>query len=108
MLFRSGSLCEILFPLGMILMIVAIKNVVKDETISESNYLTDTEFAYYFDSNPLETGWMNISKGQVFPSCIRYNRFIFGVIVSNDNLYSKIKLRLEESTESIIFNYISV
>lgn len=81
----SGSLCEILFPVILMLIVVIVRNLVSDEEIGAKSYFEDARFSYYFDkATKIKTQgniyypdnspmWLGLSPAVPFASCLAYD-----------------------------------
>ena len=97
-----GSLCELLFPVILILLFYIIKVTTTEETYSEKSYIGDCKYSYYFDGNDKTDAsfsnsgakWMGLCKGNPFTSCIEYGRPIFGIVTDDNTIYSQLEAAL--------------
>lgn len=88
-----GSLCELLFPVVLMFIIVLVRYLVPDKTMPARNYQGDNTFAYYFDNTADTSTWLGLSKGQPFGTCMYYKRFVFAIVAPND-IYTGLKNQL--------------
>ena len=97
-----GSLCELLFPIILILLFYFIKTSVDEENKPEKSYIGDCQYSYYFDGNDKTDAdfsnsgakWMGLCKGNPFTSCIQYERSIFGIVTDDNEIYSQLETTL--------------
>ncbi|MDR3548561.1 MAG: hypothetical protein P4M11_09925 [Candidatus Pacebacteria bacterium] len=103
-----GSLCELLFPIILLVIIVLVRNIIKNTDVSAQGYVNRAGFAYYYDdsvtvnTNPNYTSpvKLGLSAGNAFSACIQYNRLIFAFVGSNE-LYSTLQNDLFSSSGGI-------
>ncbi len=100
-----GSLCEILFPLMMISIIVIIRQTFSSNHYDTQSFLTGTNKAlsYYVDYdikfNETSTFKGAVASGNPFSSCAGYDRKIIAFVGSN-RLYSLMQSKLEGQSTS--------
>ena len=102
------SLCELLFPIILLFLIVLVRRLVKDTAIEARSYLEEDKFAYYYDDSVRTTipsstvpKSMNIDlyQGNPFALCIYFNRPLIAFVGSNE-LYPTLKTSLFSATGS--------
>ena len=89
------SLCELLFPVILGLILVLVRNLVDNETIVAKSYIGECSYGHYFDENinlqNTGTGnWMGLCPGSPFSVCLRLGRTILGV-VADDATYAQLQ-----------------
>lgn len=78
-----GSLCELIFPVILMLIIVLVRNLISDEDVGARSYLGSGKFSYYYDQatqlhlgpdifQPDSPDWLGLSRGAPFASCIYF------------------------------------
>ena len=100
-----GSLCEILFPVVLMFLIVLVRKLVNDEDVQAQSYIESPGLSYYYDQtvktnltkNSTGTPQMGLYPGNPFTSCVGFNRLRFA-FVGNHPLYSKIEEALLSPT----------
>eukprot|EP00831_Metopus_contortus_P036806 TRINITY_DN29056_c0_g1_i1.p2 TRINITY_DN29056_c0_g1~~TRINITY_DN29056_c0_g1_i1.p2 ORF type:complete len:867 (-),score=99.53 TRINITY_DN29056_c0_g1_i1:129-2729(-) len=100
--YLCGSLCEILFPLIIMLMIAISRFTISDETVAEKSYLSTVDAIYINENLALQSDGtsgsinvMGLSPARAFQSCLQYNRYKIGFAgVATSSLYLGIKDRL--------------
>ncbi len=96
------SVCELVYPVVLVLLLVAISRVVSSEDIGVQSYLQNEGTSYYLDdstrlnasSSPLLQ--MGLAPANPFASCVQLNRGIIAYVGEND-LYSSINQELFRS-----------
>jgi hypothetical protein len=79
-----GSLCELLFPLVIMSLIVLIRSTTTNQNVEEASYANNTNAAYYFDENTRFSLGGQKSQGpgpypgNPFTSCAWLNRLVIG------------------------------
>jgi len=103
-----GSLCEIIFPIAMMCLIVWIRYAIDDTAVPEQSYFSKLGFGYYMDSNTkaIPGTSLNMQNNMGLPtinpfmSCMMYKRPIIA-FVGNNELNSKISNALFGPSGSI-------
>ncbi len=101
-----GSLCELIFPVALMFIIVAVRKVVQNENFAEQSYVSRPGLAYHMDetlkvghnysndANPLKLG---LNPGSPFVACMHYKRPVIA-FVGTHPIYDKIRTHLFSST----------
>ena len=94
-----GSICELLFPVILILLVVIVRNIVSDEDYGIQSYLSQKGGAYYYnESTQASTSYstdnatinMGFFPGLPFSVCLGYNRPLIA-FVGTSSLYPKLR-----------------
>jgi hypothetical protein len=94
-----GSVCELLFPVILILLIVLIRNIVSNEDYGVQSYLAQPGGAYYYNETTKASTTTSTDKallnmgfmpGLPFSICFGYNRPLIA-FVGSSKLYPKLK-----------------
>lgn len=107
----GGSLCELLFPLVIMLLLSWARSLISSSTISAQSYLNQS-FPYYINENvkmgvpsPIQQFSINATSSP-FTECVYLNRFLIG-FVGSSSLYNGIQASLFSSSgsNSLLFNF---
>lgn len=100
-----GSLCELLFPVILMLIIVLVRNLVSDEEIDARNYIGSGKLGYYFDKDTKlktegdlympdnDNPWLGLSPAAPFASCLEFE-FYQIAFVGDSTLMEGLKKQL--------------
>ncbi len=94
------SLCELIYPVLLMLLIVAISQASSNETIGVQSYVGNKGDSYYFDDTTRVGGaslnlssQMGLQAANPFSSCVDLSRFVIAYVGDND-VYTKIDAEL--------------
>lgn len=95
-----SSICEIIFPVIMMLLLTNLRLLLKEKTMEPISYVENCKYGYYFDANTKinldpnvqnTADWMGLCKADPFTSCAGYNMPLFGIVVDDSSIYSQLE-----------------
>ncbi len=101
-----GSICELVYPAVMLLLMVGIKSGVTNEEYSERSYLNEAGKAYYLDSTVKTTTVqrndaayvkLGLNPANPFYECLKYNMPLIAYVGSHP-MYARIETALFSSS----------
>lgn len=91
-----SSLCEIIFPILLLVIYMSFRFTMKEETMDPKSYIDDCSYGHYFDKDTKTGGssssdWMGLCKSDPFSSCIKFNMPVFGIVADDNDHFTKLE-----------------
>lgn len=94
-----SSLCEILFPILLLVIYMTFRFSMKEETKEPRSFVDHCLYGYYFDANTksgnsASSDWMGLCKANPFESCMRFKMPVIGFVVEDNSIYNQLESTL--------------